>query len=109
MGQISIAPISQVTNTPEVEPQAQTVRPETRPETRKATRETTQQVSAAVNDLNVVGYAGEGREITFSVDRETRLPVVKVIDTKSKEVIEQWPRDYVLQLAAQLHHKGLTG
>ena len=105
MGQISIAPIPQVTNTPEAEPQAQTVPTETR----EATRETTRQVAAAVNDLNVVGYAGEGREITFSVDRETRLPVVKVIDTKSKEVIQQWPRDYVLQLAAQLHHKGLTG
>ena len=105
MGQISIAPISQVTNSPEAEAQAQTVPPETR----EATRETTRQLSAAVNDLNAVGYAGEGREITFSVDRETRLPVVKVIDTKSKEVIQQWPRDYVLQLAAQLHHKGLTG
>jgi uncharacterized FlaG/YvyC family protein len=101
MGQISIAPISQVKNTADAEPQTQAVPTET--------RETTRQVAAAVNDLNAVGYAGQGREITFSVDRETKLPVVKVIDAKSKEVIQQWPRDYVLQLAAQLHHKGLTG
>ena len=101
MGQISIVPISQVKSTTDAEPQAQPLPAEA--------RETIRQVAAAVDDLNAVGYAGQDREITFSVDRETKLPVVKVIDAKSKEVIQQWPRDSVLHLAAQLHQEGLTG
>jgi uncharacterized FlaG/YvyC family protein len=57
-------------------------------------------VSAAVQTVNDSGYLGSGREVTFSVDQTTKVPVVKVIDTSSKEVIEQWPPEYLLQLAA---------
>jgi uncharacterized FlaG/YvyC family protein len=56
-------------------------------------------VSVAVGKLNEASYAGEGREVTFSVDPATRQPVVKVIDSATKEVISQLPPEYLLQIA----------
>jgi flagellar protein FlaG len=57
-------------------------------------------VSAAVETVNNAGYAGDGREVTFSVDQATKRPVIKVIDTTTKEVLNQWPPEYLLQIAA---------
>ncbi len=57
-------------------------------------------VATAVRQLNDAGQAGEGREVTHSIDVATRLPVVKVIDSQTKEVIIQWPPKYALALAA---------
>ena len=62
-------------------------------------RELTRKVAIAVHELNRVNFAGEGREITFTVDRTTHLPVISVLDTQSREVIRQWPTEYVLQVA----------
>ncbi len=56
-------------------------------------------VSAAVGKLNDSSYAGEGREVTFSLDPATKQPVVKVIDTATREVIRQLPPEYLLQVA----------
>jgi uncharacterized FlaG/YvyC family protein len=64
-----------------------------------AQRGLTRSVAQAVSQLNESGYAGEGREVLFSVDRSTRLPVVKVVDTNTKEVISQWPPEYAIRLA----------
>jgi len=64
-----------------------------------AQRELTRKVAEAVSQLNESGYAGGGREVLFSVDRSTRLPVVKVVDTTTKEVISQWPPEYAIRLA----------
>jgi flagellar protein FlaG len=64
-----------------------------------AQRELTRSVAQAVSQLNESGYAGEGREVLFSVDRSTRLLVVKVVDTSTKEVISQWPPEYAIRLA----------
>jgi flagellar protein FlaG len=63
-------------------------------------RALTRSASAAVQTLNDAGYAGSGREVTFSLDQATKLPVIKVVDTSTKEVLEQWPQQYLLQLAA---------
>jgi uncharacterized FlaG/YvyC family protein len=57
--------------------------------------------STAVQQLNDAEYAGAGREVTFSVDRATQRPVIKVVDTTTRETIQQWPLEYVLQLAAE--------
>jgi uncharacterized FlaG/YvyC family protein len=56
-------------------------------------------VSGAVQTLNESGIVGDGREVTFSLDRATRLPVVKVVETSTQEVINQWPPEYALRLA----------
>lgn len=57
-------------------------------------------VAAAVQALNEAGYVGQGREVTFSLDPATRRPVTKVVDTATNEVLQQWPPEYLLQLAA---------
>jgi hypothetical protein len=64
-----------------------------------STRTFNSAVSSAVQALNESGIVGEGREVTFSLDRATRLPVVKVLDTNTQEVINQWPPEYALRLA----------
>jgi len=56
-------------------------------------------VSTAVRKLNDAGYAGEGREVTLSIDRVSRQPVITVIDSQTKAVISQWPTKYLLALA----------
>ncbi len=58
-------------------------------------------ISAAVGKLNDAGYPGEGREVTFSIDQATKRPVIKVIETSTKEVITQWPPEYLLEMAAE--------
>jgi uncharacterized FlaG/YvyC family protein len=63
-------------------------------------------VSAAVQTLNDSGYAGAGREVTISLDQATRRPVVKVVETSTNEVLQQWPSQYVLQLAADSQKSG---
>jgi uncharacterized FlaG/YvyC family protein len=57
-------------------------------------------IAVAVQALNEAGYVGQGREVTFSLDQATRRPVVRVVDTATKEVLQQWPPEYLLQLAA---------
>jgi uncharacterized FlaG/YvyC family protein len=57
-------------------------------------------ILAAVQTLNDAGYPGSGREVTFSVDHVTKLPVIKIVDASTQKVIEQWPPEYLLQLAA---------
>ncbi len=65
------------------------------------TRALNRAVAQAVQTLNDAGYAGAGRELTFSVDQATKRPVIKVVDISTNEVIQQWPPEYALQLAAE--------
>ena len=65
-----------------------------------------QSVAVAAGKLNAANYLGEGREIQHSIAPGTHTPVIKVVDTQTKEVIAQWPPEYLLQLAADL--KGPT-
>lgn len=58
-------------------------------------------VAAGVQTLNNAGYAGDGREVTFSLDQATKRPIVQVVDTTTREVLQQWPPEYMLQLAAE--------
>lgn len=58
------------------------------------------EVSAAVAKLNDSGFFGESREVTYSFDRATHQPVVRVLDTQTKEVINQWPPAFALKLAS---------
>jgi uncharacterized FlaG/YvyC family protein len=57
-------------------------------------------VATAVRQLNDAGYAGDGREVTLSIDPGSRQPVVKVIESQTKDVIDQLPSKYALALAA---------
>jgi uncharacterized FlaG/YvyC family protein len=60
-----------------------------------------QAVSTAVRQLNEQGNPGIGREVTYSIDPVSRRPVVRLIESQTKEVIAQWPNQYALELAAE--------
>lgn len=60
------------------------------------------QLVRAVEKLNEARIFGQKSELTFSLDRETRRPVMKIIDRETQEVIQQIPPEYVLRLAEDL-------
>lgn len=51
-----------------------------------------------VKALNATQFAGENREFTFTLDRQTGRPVLRIIDTQTKEVLEQFPAEYLLRV-----------
>ncbi len=68
------------------------------PEIRAENRE----VVKAVGKLNEASKFGERNELTFLLDRETGRPVVRIIDKKTREVIQQFPPEYVIRMADEL-------
>jgi uncharacterized FlaG/YvyC family protein len=60
------------------------------------------QVVTAVHEVNKSELLGEGRQLTFSRDPETRKPVIQIVDQNTGDVIDQIPAETVLQLALQL-------
>jgi len=56
----------------------------------------------AVKALNAAELFGQNQELTFALDRETRRPVVRIIDRKTNEVIRQIPPELLLRLAQDL-------
>jgi uncharacterized FlaG/YvyC family protein len=66
-------------------------------------------VVSAVRELNAAGYAGEGREITYSIDPGSRRPIVRVVESQTKEVIHQWPAECALAIAAEINQTRDSG
>jgi len=60
------------------------------------------QVIAAVHQVNKAELMGQGRQLAFSRDPETRQPIIQIVDQDSGEVIDQIPPETVLQLAEQI-------
>jgi len=56
----------------------------------------------AVKALNGAQSFGDNNEISFMLDRNTKLPVIRIINRNTKEVVEQIPPEYVLRLAEDL-------
>lgn len=56
----------------------------------------------AVRALNAADLFGNGRELSFALDRETRRPVIRIVDRNTKEVIQQIPAEYALRMAEDL-------
>jgi uncharacterized FlaG/YvyC family protein len=67
----------------------------------KDQRAQTRALLAAVHVLNQSGAAGDGKEVTYSMDSVIRKPVIRVVDQQSREVPVQWPSEYVLQMAEE--------
>ena len=59
-------------------------------------------IVTAVNEVNKSELMGEGRQLAFTRDPETRRPVIQIIDQSTGEVVDQIPPETVLQLAQQL-------
>jgi uncharacterized FlaG/YvyC family protein len=45
---------------------------------------------------------GEGRQLSFTRDPQTRRPIIQIIDQSTGEVVDQLPPESVLQLAGLL-------
>jgi uncharacterized FlaG/YvyC family protein len=63
------------------------------------------QIVQAVKAVNQSGMLGDSNELTFSLDRQTRHPVIQIVDRSTKEVIQQIPPEYLLQVANDLKHE----
>ena len=53
----------------------------------------------AVKSVNAAEHFGPDNELTFLMDRHTQRPIMRVVNSKTKEVIQQIPPKYVLELA----------
>ena len=77
---------------------APAVAPQASPETRSENRELIQ----AVRALNATELFGQNSELTFVLDRETRRPLVRIVDRDTGEVIRQIPPEYALRMAEDM-------
>ena len=53
----------------------------------------------AVKSINATEHFGPNSELTFLLDRHTLRPIMRVVNSKTREVIQQLPPEYVLELA----------
>lgn len=60
-----------------------------------------EQVKSAVEKINKTVEA-LGRDLQFTVDEDTKINIVKVVDTKTKDVIRQFPSEEVVAIAKAL-------
>lgn len=66
-----------------------------------------EQLDKIVDDLNSF-IQDVRRELRFSVDRDSGQTIIKVIDSKSQQVVRQIPPDDIVGMAEQLDgHSGL--
>lgn len=55
----------------------------------------------AVKQVNQAELLGSGRELTYSIDRQTHKVITKLVDASTGEVVDQIPAEYVLRLAEE--------
>ncbi len=60
----------------------------------------------AVRSIDATEHFGMDSELTFTMDRKTLKPVIRVINSKTKELIQQLPPEYVLELAKRSASSG---
>ncbi|MBV8659846.1 MAG: flagellar protein FlaG [Burkholderiales bacterium] len=61
------------------------------------------EVTEAVSQLNKFMQSMNNTALQFSVDKDTNISVVKLVDTQSKEVIRQIPSEDVLAVAKAIN------
>jgi flagellar protein FlaG len=57
----------------------------------------------AVRAVNAAELFGHNNELTFVLDRATRRAIVRIVDRKTREVVDQIPAEYVLRMAEELN------
>jgi len=60
----------------------------------------------AVRTVNGSELLGEDNELSFQFDRESRRPVLRIVNRKTHEVVRQIPPEYVLRVARELRAAG---
>jgi uncharacterized FlaG/YvyC family protein len=53
----------------------------------------------AVKSVNAAEHFGADSELTFLLDRHTQRAIIRLVNTRTKEVIQQIPPQYVLEMA----------
>ena len=56
----------------------------------------------AIKAINATAFFGENYELTFVFDRDSRRPLLRIVDRKTREVIRQLPPESALRLAAEI-------
>src|SRR5207245_5266919 len=60
------------------------------------------EIIRAVRAVNASAMLGEKNELTFFLDRQTRRPIIKIVNRETNEVVQQLPNEQVLRLAEGL-------
>jgi flagellar protein FlaG len=60
------------------------------------------EIVTAVHEINRSELMGEGRQLTFSRDPQTRRPIIQIVDQSTGEVLDQIPSQTLLELAQQI-------
>lgn len=61
------------------------------------------QLKQAANDINhAMRQSNQSLEFAFSVDTETKKPIIKVMDTKTGEVIRQMPSEEMMAISRSI-------
>lgn len=56
----------------------------------------------AVKALNATELFGQNQELIFVFDRQSRRPLVRIVDRETREVIRQIPAEYALRMASDI-------
>ena len=56
----------------------------------------------AVKQLEKAQIVGDGNELRLAMDRETKRPVVRIVNRETGELIQQFPTEEVIRLAQRL-------
>ena len=73
----------------------------------EARTEQVQQIKA-VRAVNSAELFGQNTELTFVMDRQSKRPLLRLVDVRTKEVIRQVPTEYALRLAQAAKDKSLA-
>ena len=60
------------------------------------------EVIQAVRAVNKSEMFGDQNALDFQIDQRTHKMVIRVINRKTKEVIDQYPPEYILRMAGAL-------
>jgi len=61
------------------------------------------QLVQAIKKINEADIMGSNNELTFVMDRTTRRPLVRIVNRETKEVVKQFPPEYVIRMAKELN------
>lgn len=60
------------------------------------------EVIQAVRAVNNAAWFGDQNELTFQMDLRTHRMLMRVINRNTREVVDQYPAEYILRIAADL-------
>jgi flagellar protein FlaG len=64
--------------------------------------QTTPEMAQAVTAVNGAKLFGQDSELTFTMDRESKRTIIRLVDRKTRQIIRQIPAEYILRMAEDL-------